>query len=331
MKHGNLGAALVVVLALGTMTGCSRHDANDDAAGGASGAAVTVDVTVSHVERRLLAEHVQAPGQWRAANELEINAPFAALVESLSVHPGDRVQPGQVLGLLATRESRAALRGAELMLRQAGDAGARAEAQRAVNMAREDLVRVPLIASAAGVVVRRSVEPGAEVAEGGELLKLVAERDVVFEAHVPLANAATLRVGQDVMIHMEGAPEVAARVDRRLPSTSAEDQTVLLWLTPARTASPEWLDRFGSAAIATGAPRRVLAVPDSALVSDDLTGALRVARVGADSIAVWQGITAGIAANGWHELVHSTLQEGDAVVTRGQHGLPDSTRVRVAR
>ena len=325
--HASGKLAFACLLAFAVMaTGCAREraGAEDNEA-----SHVTVEVRVAHVESRSLAERVSAPGQWRAANELLVTAPFAALVESLSVRPGDRVRQGQTVGVLATRESRAAIRGAELMLRQAGDAAARAEAQRALDMARHDLVRVPVVAAASGVVVRRSAEPGAEVAEGAELLKLVSERDLVFEAHIPLAAARSITPGRTATIAMAGGNDVRAVVQRRLPSTSADDQSALVWLSPVTSVAPDVLDRFGVATIETGAPRRVVAVPDSALVADDLTGDVLVARVSSDSIAAWTPVRLGLAADGWHELMSGNLKPGDALVISGQRGLPDSTHVHI--
>jgi len=89
------------------------------------------------------------------------------------------------------------------------------------------------------------------------------------------------------------------------------------------------LGRFGTAAIEAGAEHRAVLVPDSALVEDDLTGEIRLARVAPGSIAVWTPVRLGAAQPGHHELLAPALPPGTAVLVRGQRGLPDSTRVRV--
>ena len=289
--------------------------------------AAVVHVRVAAVEERAIPSEITAPGQWRAVNEIAVTAPFAAVVESLRPHAGDRVEAGETLGLLVTRESRAAVRGAELMLRQARDPAAHAEATRALELARHDLVRVPLVAGGSGLVIRRSAEPAAEVAEGGELLAIVPERDLVFEAHVAPAEAGRITAGRPARIAMEGLAPVAATVLRRLPGAGAGDQTALILLSPRGRAPEGTLDRFGTAVIETGAPRRALAVPDSALVEDDLTGEIRVARVDSSGLAIWTAVRLGAAASGWHELLAPALAPGTALVISGQRGLPDSTRV----
>jgi multidrug efflux pump subunit AcrA (membrane-fusion protein) len=150
----------------------------------------------------------------------------------------------------------------------------------------------------------------------------------VFEAHVPAAAAAHVRAGQSATVSAPGLPDRAAHVQRLLPAVSASDQAVLAWLAPARPDAAPGLGGFGEAHIVAGAPRTAIAVPDSALVEDDLTGERRVAVVGADGRARWTVVTLGLAESGWHELLAPVLPAGTRVVVEGQHGLPDSTRVR---
>ncbi len=304
--------------------GCGPRD---QGSGAEAEPTAVVHVRVAAVESRVIPSQVTAPGQWRAINEIAIPAPFAAVVESLRPHAGDHVRAGETIGVLVTRESRAAVRGAELMLRQAHDPAASAEATRALELARHDLVRVPLVAGGSGLVIRRGAEPAAEIAEGGELLAIVPEHDLVFEAHVAPAEAGRVAPGQPARITMEGLPPVAASVQRRLPGAGAGDQTALILLAPRGPAPEGILDRFGTAAIETGAPRRSLAVPDSALAEDDLTGEIRVARVDSSGVAIWTAVRLGSAAGGWHELLAPPLAPGTMLVISGQRGLPDSTRV----
>jgi multidrug efflux pump subunit AcrA (membrane-fusion protein) len=302
-------------------TGCGRS------AGESGRAEPAVPVRVSALVERSFAEEVVAPGQWRTTNEIVLTTPFAAIVESLRPHIGDGVSGGETLAVLVTRESRATLRGAELMLRLAKDSDARSEAGRALELARREVVRVPLVASHSGTVVRRAAEPGAELAESAELLAIVPRDELVFEAHVAAADAERVRAGQPARIVTGGGEPVAADVQRRLPGVNLEDQSVLVWLGPKNAAPLAAIGRFGSARIETGAPRRGVAVPDSALVEDDLTGEARLVRVDQGNIAIWTPVRLGRAQDGWHELLAPRLPPGTRVVVAGHRGLPDSVRV----
>ena len=314
-------AAGVLALAL---SGCGRGGGGE-----ADSVRPVVPVRVEVLEERNVRAPVTAPGQWRVSDSVTVAAPFKAYVESLVPRAGDRVSRGDAIGTLVTYESRAALRGAEILVRQARNAAEREEAERALRLATRDLVRVPLVAGASGAVLRRSVEAGSEVAEGGEILTLVSDGSVVFEAHVPRAEAARVGPGSSAKVSMEGGGAVQTRIQRRLPQAGEADQTALFWLAPVVKAPFGVLGRFGSATIETGAEHRGILVPDSALVEDDLTGEVRLARVAPGDIAVWTAVRLGPGGEGRHELLAPPLPAGTRVLVRGQRGLPDSTRVKV--
>jgi hypothetical protein len=282
------------------------------------------------VEERSVHAVVTTQGQWRISDSLTVSAPFRAYVEAIRPRVGDHVSRAELIGTLVTYESRAALSGAEILVRQAATPAEREEAERALRLAQRDLVRVPLVAASTGTVLRRSVEPGSEVAESGELLTLVPEGSVVFEAHVPRAEADQVPLGARAQVAMEGGGVVETRVQRRLPQSSEGDQSALFWLAPAIKEPFGVLGRFGTATIETGAEHRAVLVPDSALVEDDLTGVVRLARVVPGDIAVWTAVRLGPAQEGRHELLAPALPPGTPVIVRGQRGLPDSTRVRVS-
>jgi multidrug efflux pump subunit AcrA (membrane-fusion protein) len=308
------------------VTGCARHSESDEVSGVTPEARVRTSLVTLH----RFTPAVHAPGQWRSTGELVISAPFAAYVETVEVEVGDRVPRGGLVAVLTTRESRAAMVGALQMLAGAADATGRAEAERAVAAARHELVRVPIVAGESGVVTRRSVAAGSLVADGGELVTLLPESGVVFEAHVPLKDAGRVTVGQKGEIAGEDGAVVKAVVRRRLPLTAAGDQNALLWLAPVEPVSPAWLDRYGNATLVTGEPHEAVGVPDSAIVEDDLTGETRIARVvagGGDAVLLWTRVRLGEADGGWHELLDPPLPAGTRVVVEGQRGLPDSTRI----
>ncbi len=292
--------------------------------------AAAVPVRVAALAERLFHPGVPASGQWIASNELIVGAPFVAIVDSIGPQVGDRLFHGEVVARLTTRESQAAVDGAELLLRQAGDAAARAEASRALALARHDLIRVPLQAPAPGTVIRRSATPGAMVAAGSELLAIIPDGALVFEAHVSLVDARGVAVGQRARVTSEGGAAIEARVQRFLPNAGGADQSALVWLSPEGAVPIGSLGRFGTVFIETGTARHAVGVPDSALVEDDLTGDVRVARVDSAGLAVWLSVKVGTEQDGWRELLAPALRQGSLVVIRGQHGLPDSTRVVAA-
>ncbi|HXJ69607.1 MAG TPA: HlyD family efflux transporter periplasmic adaptor subunit, partial [Verrucomicrobiae bacterium] len=274
-------ATILVLALLPLAAGCSRHaESGEDAATPAA----VVPVRTAAVEERTFTDAIEAPGQWRSSGDVSLPAPFAAVIESLEPKLGDHVAAGDTVGMLVTRESRAALRGAELLLREAHDPAALTEAERAAALARRDLVRVPIVAPRAGVVTKRDAEPGGEVGDGAEVLAITPVEGIVFEARLPAGATQLVHTGQSATVRSTGEPDRDARVTRVLPAASTADQATLVWLAPVGGPTP-MLDRFGTASMTTSGARRSPAVPEAAVVENDLDGSARVVVVAADSTA----------------------------------------------
>jgi multidrug efflux pump subunit AcrA (membrane-fusion protein) len=314
--------ALVLLLVL---AGCTAKQEEEQAAD------AVVAVHAEAVTDRTFRDMVEAPGRWRNSNALSVRAPAAGVIESLGPKPGDRVGTGQVVGRILTRESKAALEGAEILSRSAHTAAARAEAKQALALARRELVHVPLVAGHSGIVIARMAEPGAQVDEGADVLQLVAPEDLVFEAHVPAKDGSRIRPGQDATILVDSATPRAATVRTVLPMADSTDQSTVVWLTSSAAGAPPALERFGAARIAVGAPHVSPSVPEAALVEDDLTGAPKVAVIDSSGRASWTTLKVGALTDGWREVISPRLAPGTKVVTEGQHGLEDRTRVEVTR
>jgi biotin carboxyl carrier protein len=323
MMRTRVRTAMVLLATLALAGGCARHAADDEEDAGAA----VVPVRTAAVEERAFTDAIEAPGQWRSSGDVSLPAPFAAVVESLGPRLGDRVAAGDTLGMLVTRQSRAALRGAELLLREAHDPAARAEAERAAALANRDLVRVPIVAPRAGVVTKRDAEPGGEVGDGAEVLAITPVEGIVFEARLPAGATQLVHTGLAAVVRSAGEPDRAVRVTRVLPAANAADQATLVWLAPVGGPTP-LLDRFGTAVMTTSGTRRSPAVPEAAVVENDLDGSARVVVVTADSTATWTPVKLGATAEGWRELVGGTLSPGALVVVEGQRGLPDRTHVK---
>ena len=313
--------ALLAALLIGA---CGRRsDAPEDSA-----SRLHPSVRVVAIESRVFRGGIGAPGQWKAATETVIQAPFDAIVDSIRVHPGDRVTRGEVLGWWRTYESVAAVRGAQLLLEQARDSTARNEARRAVRDAEASVVRVPIESPASGTVVRRAADDGSRLSAGAEALALVAENALVFEARIPGWLRSEVSPGLEATIDEGGATPTPARVWTILPAT-AGDQSALVWLRPeAGTARPE-IGRFGTASLVARHPTRALAVPDSAVVEDDLTGRHRIAVVDSTDRVAWIDVGLGVREGETRAVDGAGLRPGLRVIVEGQRALLAGTVVSV--
>ena len=179
------------------------------------------------------------------------------------------------------------------------DEAARNEAARSLALAQRELVRLPIVAPRAGVVVRRTVEPGAQAAEAAELLAIAPLNSIVFEAHVTAQRRGMRTRARRHRSRVRARPRARPRCSAccRWRTARIRRRSV----ARARAVPRPGARRFGTA-VHRGRRASALGVPDSAVVEDDLTGQHRIVVVGTDGRVAWVTVTQGAIADGWREL-----------------------------
>jgi multidrug efflux pump subunit AcrA (membrane-fusion protein) len=326
-------AFAAAVLALGLACGRGGGDAADatDAAVSGGGAIPhATPVGVAAVELATLVAEVSAPGQTVALVEQKVRAPFDGTVTALDVVEGNQVNRGQRIGEMVARDSEAALFGAREMVRQAGTEAERAAARRAVELAEQNRVAAPLIATVSGRVTARTAAAGDRVTADQELLTIADAESVVFRADVPQAELAAVRPGQSAAVEISGgAAPLAARVRGFLSPAQKTDLTIPLRLDFARPEAVPAVGLFGVARIVVGEHRGVPVVPRAAVLRDDISGSSRVGTVDAAHRLRWVEVETGLSDAARVEIVSPPLAAGTPVVTSGQVGLADGTPVTI--
>lgn len=270
---------------------------------------------------------VSGPGRTDALDVQNVRAPFAGALESLTVVIGDRVQSGQKLGVLLNQTSQATLSGAEAMQRSATTDAERSDAERALELARANLVQTSLRAPRAGVVISRGASQGDLVSPGDSIISIASANSIVFIAHISQSDLGRISPGQRATIDAPGrARPVEGTVHGFLPAdTSTMSVPVRIDLHMSDIAVPIGL--FGTARIVVGERSNVIIVPAAALLRDDVNGTSRVAVVGPAGRVHWATVAVGVEQGTRVEISSPPLEPGTRVIISGQVGLPDGTRV----
>ncbi len=327
---------VAAALFAGVMTGCAGGDghatdqpAADTAAAEAPAAAAT-PVQMARAERALLDLTVGGPGRTEARRQDRVRAPFPSRLVSLRVTDGDRVASGQIVAQVVSKNSQAALEGAQAMLRDARTGADSADARRAMATARRNLVVQPLHAPAAGMVLSHSAEEGDYLDEGEVLLTIAEAGAVFFDAQVAQTDVARVQPGQRATVDIPaiGATGASAVVHGLLPSASSQNLSAPVRLDFSPPRPDLSIGLFGTARIVVAERRNVIVVPDAAVLANDVTGTTRMAVVGADGRAHWIDVQAGLRDGARVEIVSPAIAVGERVIVSGQVGLPDGTRVR---
>lgn len=330
---------VTTLLLAATSAGCSRgQKAPDppespaaDAMTGTAAAGDSVAATPVHmatVTRGNLAEIVSGPGRTEALDVQKVRAPFIGTLAALDVVIGDQVESGQVVGAVISQASQSALAGAEVMLRAATTPLQRSDAERAVELAKQNLVQAPLHAPRAGIVVSRGASQGDLLSQGDSIISVATANSIVFVARVAQSDVARIKPGQRATIEAPGrAVAAAGTVHGLLPAdTSAMSVPVRIDLLPSAGAMPIGL--FGMAHITVDQRTGVTIVPASAVLRDDINGITRMAVVAADGRAHWVTASVGIQRGDAVEITSPVLQPGTRVILSGQVGLPEGSHVR---
>ena len=329
------------MLGLAAFSACSRGSsaASTSDTGAATNDTTAVDslastpVHMTVVERGNIAITVTGPGRTDALDLQKIRAPFTGVLTLLRIAVGDRVGANQVLAAIVNQPSQAALIGAETMLRSASTPAQRSDAERALVLARQNLVATQLRAPRAGVVVSRSASQGDLLNQGDSILTIASAGSIVFVARIAQADLAQVRLGQRANVNLPGQLGVVPGVVHGLlPADTNSVMTVPVRIdfsTDLQTAgAPIQTGLFGTVEIVVGERSAVPIVPAAAVLRDDISGISRVALVTPKGLAHWANVTTGATQGGKVEIKYPALTPGQRVIVSGQVGLPEGSKVR---
>jgi len=245
---------------LAGIAGCGKRHAEDDE-GDAAAVTPVVAVKTAPVVRGNIDVVVAATGATDAVRKEKIVAPIGGVLVALKVLEGTAVRRGDVVAVIQPKETRAAIIGAETLLREATTDRERAEARRAMELARRGANNLEVRATTDAVVASRSVTEGEVVAEGADLVTLVDLGTLDFIADVPLRDVDRVHVGQKAGVVFQSLPgrRFGSRVEAVNPRSDAQSQTVRVRLEFLGLGAGRSLlrtDMGGVASIVTGPHRR---------------------------------------------------------------------------
>ncbi len=325
-------------IAVALTVGCSRGagapaDSTSAPAAGADSGNAATPVHMALVERGNIAITVSGPGQTNALDLQKIRAPFTGTLRSFNLVVGTHVGSGQVIGAVVSQPSEAALTGAQSMLSSAATPAERSDAQRALVLARQNLVATPLRSPRAGTVMWRGASQGDLVTAGDSLASIATAGSIAFIARIAQSDLTHVRPGQQVTVTLPGRPTpVGGVVHGLLPADTSGGMTVPVRIdlqgAPSSAGVAIQTGLFGTAQIVTGELNGVAIVPSAAVLRDDITGISQIAIVASNGKAHWVTVSTGASQGTRLQITSPAMTAGDRVIVSGQVGLPEGSRVR---
>jgi RND family efflux transporter MFP subunit len=312
---------------IGVLPDCGKRQETDSAP------EAVVDVRTAMVRSGRLDETITVSGTTKYRVEGQIRSPIAGLITHFTLYNGDRVTRGEIVAKIRTKESQASISGAEQLLRAATTEPQREEAQKALDLAQKTVNTVDIPAPTDGIFSDKAKNEQEVVAEGELIATIVDPATLLFLAQVPSSSISNIRLGQQVTMRFTTRPgkNYAGVVHRIQPEVNPGDQSIpvqVAFTTPNLDLEGSL---FGEGLIAVGEHRNVLLVPKQALLKNDENNTTSLMIAGTDSLAHKVEVRVGLSTDSTVEVSSPLLSAGNLVITEGQYGLPDSTRVRILR
>jgi multidrug efflux pump subunit AcrA (membrane-fusion protein) len=179
-----------------------------------------------------------------------------------------------------------------------------------------------------GVVTDRPLYPGEMATAGTPLLTVMDLSHVIAKAHIPQAEAALLKVGDEASVSAPGLEDpIPGKVSVVSPALDPNSTTVEVWVD---ARNPHQVLKPGTSVSISMLAQTIpdaLTVPAAAVLTE-ADGTTSVMVVGDDSRAHQRDVKTGVRQDNQVQIV-SGLKAGERVVTAGAYGLPDNTRVQL--
>lgn len=184
-----------------------------------------------------------------------------------------------------------------------------------------------------GVVTQQFQFQGEMANPGAKLLTVADTSALIAKMQVSDATATTLRAGDQVKVWPDDVPGRVFPGTINLVGRAADPQSrsVEVWVAVANPAGQLRANGVAKVVISAQPVTNAIVVPDSAVTLDATNGnSGTVMVVDGKSVARETHVTIGVRSGGRTQIT-SGLHGGETVVTEGNYGLPDGTKVAAAK
>jgi len=179
-----------------------------------------------------------------------------------------------------------------------------------------------------GVIAERPLYPGEMATTGVPLLTVMDISQVIAKTHIPQAEAALLKTGDEASITASADEQsVEGKITVISPALDPNSTTVEVWVqakNPKQHLKPGTSVRLSM--LARTVSDATVIPAESLLTAED--GKTSVMLAGTDGRAHQKEVKAGIRQGDEVQIVEG-VAAGERVVTSGTYGLPDNTKINI--
>jgi len=267
-------------------------------------------VTVTNVKVEPMAEVLELNAHSSYLKKNSVKATIAGHIESLDLNPGDRVEKGQVLLTLKSKEAQA-LEGyvpSDTSMRFRGV--------------------IKIKAPKSGVISSVLHQIGDNVMEGDELVVIAEQSSMVFLLEVPYELNQIVSKTKSCKVLLSDNREFDGSISSRLPVMDAQSQTVSYIVNLRGNVSlPENL--IAKVRIVKTEKANAPVLPKGAVLANETQSEFWVMKMINDTMAVKVDIKKGLENSDQVEITSPTFLKTDRFLLDGNYGLPDTAIVKI--
>jgi len=243
-----------------------------------------------------------------------VTASIPAFIIEVNIKLGDRVNKGDVLYVLQSKESRAL--GSDVSK---------------VDSTLKNFGIIKVTASATGIIsTLDKQQSGDYVLEGTQLCTIAESNDLVFQVNVPYEFTAYAKAGNTCTILLPDNSQHPATFTRALTAMNVVTQTqTILAKCSENLFLPE--NMMVKVSISKGTQSKKQVLPKSCVLSDEMMKEFWVMKLINDSTSVKIPITVGNKNSERIEVLSPKFEITDKIISKGNYGLSDTALVIIAK
>jgi hypothetical protein len=241
-----------------------------------------------------------------------VTAPIPTFITEVNIKLGDKINKGDILFVLQSKESRAL-----------GNDVSK------IDSSLTDFGIIKVTASATGIITTLDKQqPGDYVLEGTQLCTIAESNDLVFQVNVPYELTLFTKTGNSCTLILPDNTQHSATFTKALTAmnVTAQTQTVLAKCNENLFLPENMMVKVG---VRKGTQRKKQVLPKSCVLSDEMMKEFWVMKLINDSTAIKIPVTIGNKNSERIEVLSPIFDASEKVISKGNYGLPDTAFVSI--
>ena len=270
-------------------------------------------VTVCNISNEAMSDYFELNAVSSYLKKNSVRATIAGTIEMVELNIGDKVEKGQLLYTIRTKEA-AALSNRKI------------NADTSFNFN----VIIKIVSPKTGIISSITHQKGDYVQEGDELAIVAEQNSLVFLMQLPFEMKNMVKAGQVCKVILPDNNSLNGSVQSNLPVMDMASQTQnIVVKAESNTTIPENL--VATVRILKDFKKESLALPKECILTNETQNEFWIMKLINDSVAVKVPVKKGIESQGKIEITEPVFTANDKIIQTGNYGLEDTARVTIIK